>query len=544
LWLRATCTALLAALILSMLAFSVRSFCGPFRIGSISVGSPVNAESIFGIALTLLLIARGRARPLSVRAREPLLRQGLLAVLVVILVYLSFYSIQRSYFLSDDFPLVQNSQRYIDQFPMQTGNVFFRPIGYLIVAVSSIWCGLDPSLWHVAGSLFHCACSVLVLLLVYRLYRSQWAALAAASVFGLHGSRPEAVVWLAGWFDVFSTFFILAGLLFFLGDAAEPRFTKRAAALVCMVLAMLSKETGFVFPLLLPVLIWTQRKLSRKDLPRLAPFFAVGLVVFSYRWLRLGGIGGYAVPATGEPQVFTFNVLGALKVLLLRLWAFLYFPVNWSGQPGLILAGILVAGAVSYVMLLASRPDRKGLLCAVGFVVVSALPALHQLLIGADMEKSRGLYLPSVGFALLLGLVLKTLHPVKLRLLVGGMILVLHFAVLQHNLGIWRRVSTLARQTCVSAARDIRPDTNRVVVRNLPGTIDGVYFFRNGFKECLEINSGHRIAEVTVDPAALSYPEDKSTVVLVWNEESEQIQVIEPEGHQSSTKLIPRGVQE
>ena len=38
-----------------------------------------------------------------------------------------------------------------------------------------------------------------------------------------------------------------------------------------------------------------------------------------------------------------------------------------------------------------------------GFTLLTALPALPQLLIGADLQKSRLLYLPSIGLALLVG---------------------------------------------------------------------------------------------------------------------------------------------
>ena len=76
-----------------------------------------------------------------------------------------------------------------------------------------------------------------------------------------------------------------------------------------------------------------------------------------------------------------------------------------------------------------------------GFTLLTALPALPQLLIGADLQKSRLFYLPSIGLALLVGgLVQSSSQGPRVRLTAAVLVL-FNFAALQHNLSLWEEVS-------------------------------------------------------------------------------------------------------
>ena len=500
----------------------IRAFTGGFSIGPVAVGSPLNAQTVFALCLTFLLLLRSEAGPSRISGKADWGKhRPILLAAAVALTAVAFHAARQVYFLSDDFCLITYTDSYIADFPIATSDTFFRPVGYLIVALISFWAGMDPVLWHIAGAAMHCAATALLFLLAFRLIGSQWAAFLAAAVFGVHGSRPEAVAWVAGWYDVIAALFLMAGLWFFLEEIEKPRWTVRGAALACMVLALLSKETAFVFPPLLPVLLWLEGRLSRGAAAGLWPYYAVTAAVFAYRWLRLGGIGGYADVATGEPQFFSSSVLSVVKVLGARLWTFLYFPVNWSDGRGFLFAGVLLAGIAGCLLLAASRPDRRKLAAAAAITLICALPALHQLLIGPDMEKSRGLYLPSIGFALLLALAADRLPSARLKLAAVCLILFFHFAALQHNLAIWGRVSALAKRTCDAAAGCLEPDTGRLVVEGLPGAIDGVYFFRNCFNECVALRAG---AEVDWRGAYVDGP----ALHLYWDAAAEEIRVRHP----------------
>jgi len=129
--------------------------------------------------------------------------------------------------------------------------------------------------------------------------------------------------------------------------------------------------------------------------------------------------------------------------------------------------------------------------------------------------KSRLLYLPSVGFALLLATVLQGLAHKRVVPCVATCLLVFSYASLRHNLAIWGGVATLADRVCAEAVRHLTPSTERVVVDQLPPSLNGVYFYANGFPECIKMRAGKPV-EVEYEGRHLNI--DGKTVRLRWDE--------------------------
>jgi hypothetical protein len=82
-------------------------------------------------------------------------------------------------------------------------------------------------------------------------------------------------------------------------------------------------------------------------------------------------------------------------------------------------------------------------------------------------------------------------------------------------LAIRRAVASLAEITCAQIVEELPPSTNRVIIREMPGSLNGVYFLRNGVKSCLDLKSG-RTLNLEVDDTGTSIVE-KGTVVFDWN---------------------------
>ena len=197
-------------------------------------------------------------------------------------------------FLSDDFVLVKlaNTIHFAMRplFRTAGGDGFFRPIGCISLAVTSMWAGVSPTAWHLTALALHIINWVLVFMLATQLGRSRMAAIFAAALFAVHGTRPEAVAWIAGRFDLVATFFVLAGLLFFVRSHLT-------ASLLWMAMAILSKESAYIFPLLLVLAPIADLRASRTFVP--IPFF-VTAGLFAYRCWLFGGIGGYRDAPDGE----------------------------------------------------------------------------------------------------------------------------------------------------------------------------------------------------------------------------------------------------
>ncbi len=336
-----------------------------------------------------------------------------------LLVAVGFWRAVGVYFLADDFILVTYYQGFHASaiLPMLTtggGDGFFRPLGYLAIALTATWAKFDPQLWHITALILHGLSSVIVFGLASRLGLSRGPAWFAGALFAIHGCLPESTVWIAGRFDLLCTLFVLSGLLALLTHLQEDRPRRwwyAAASLILMVLALLSKEEAYIFPFLAALLAVSRRTPWRKASIIFALFLIVASILFVYRWILQGGIGGYTDLKSGAPLFGELGLVQTARILLLRLWAVLFFPINWSAQPGMVLAAISAVYVGALVWMAGSGSRRLPLIFPLGTVVLAALPPLHQLLIGVDLQKSRLLYLPLAGFSLMLATAVEPLGP-------------------------------------------------------------------------------------------------------------------------------------
>jgi hypothetical protein len=446
----------------------------------------------------------------------------------------AFWRTLHFYFLSDDFVLVKFANTF--HFAMRPlfrtggGDGFFRPIGYISLAVTSMWAGVNPTAWHATALVLHIINCVLVFVLVIQLGRSRMAAIFAATLFAVHGSRPEAVAWIAGRFDLVATFSVLAGLLFFVRshrEATSSGYVHLTASLLFMVMAILSKESAYIFPLLLVLLLIAEGDLSRSRTFVLIPFFVTAAGLFAYRWWLFGGIGGYRDAQTRKAQALTVGMSTA-KALGLRVWTALFFPINWSVEPGVCLTALMIAYIGALVWLATSRPNRALMVFALGFMIVSILPPLHLLVIGMALENSRLLYLPSVGFCLMLAVAAEGLRGRVVRWIIPGVILAFNFAALQHNLDAWEYASERAKTASAVVMNCISPETEGIGVSGLPGSLQGVPFFANGFPEFIELQrKGARIATKCHGIAERWSPTERATTQrLIWDGTEDNFQCL------------------
>jgi hypothetical protein len=518
----------LTASVLFGLLVSARAIFGPLSFPA-RIRTPINVESFCAISL-MLAFAFNMSRGRSTIEPRPGTPPAFLAALGF-LVAAGFLRAIGIYFLADDFVLVKmaNTFRFADirsLLTMPEGGAFFRPVLHLFMALIASWAKFDPLRWHVTGLLLHGLNSVLVFVLALRLGIARSAAFFSGSLFAVHGSLPESVVWITGEYGLLSTFFVLCGLLAFLGhlqSTRQIRWWYGAASLLSMVLAFLTKEAAYVFPLVAVLLVVSQGIPIQRARLLLLLFLVVAAVLFMYRWSLIGGIGGYTDLKSGAPLFAEIGVVQAVRSMLLRLWAVLYFPVNWSREPGAGL-GVLFAVYIGALVWMAKERARLPMLFPFGLLCLAALPPIQQLLIGADLQKARALYLPSAGFALMLATGLEPLGK-RARWIVPGAILLFHFAALQHNLTAWQRAAEIARRTCTAAARCATPTAKKLSAWNVPGSLDGVYFLGVGFQECVQMQAASRVPEVEIHGGEPHLnQEDNST--LVWNNSNSELSCV------------------
>jgi hypothetical protein len=471
----------------------------------------INLEAVFAVLVILGACARALRSTSTAQTDSTGRRYWLLLLLVIpaaLLWTLTFPLVSDDY-IHIGFALHFTPDKIGGLFTIPAGDHFFRPLGYLSYALDALWAGHSAALWHLATLLIHFANCVLVYLIASQARLARIFAATAAVLFGIHGSRPEAVTWIACRFDLLATLFVLLTLWLFVTSTRQGsnRPLIYAAALVTAFLGLISKEAAYVLPVLL--LIITERPLWR----RVAPFAALTGAVFIYRWHLLSGIGGYQTSAH-TPAIFNFSLVRTANALFLRLWATLFFPLNWTESKQWWLLIAIGAGLVVYVILgLYGRRDRRTL-TFLTFAFIAALPVQQLLLIGPDLEKSRILYLPSVGFALFLAAVLQTLQRPDWRIPAALAMICFQAACLQHNLITWRGIALIAQRACDTVAAAMEGNRLTVTVDDLPNVVRGVYFLHEDMGDCLTVWHG-------VDAKRLR--ENDTDVVFHWDPQSETV---------------------
>jgi hypothetical protein len=494
--------ALWAALTISALLVAARAIHGPYPY----LKTPMNAEGVFalsGIGLLACPARRARSSATLPRTLPPWLAPAIL-IAAALLAYSPTLS---NPFLADDYGHIPNAIHATPaalevQFTRAAADRFFRPAVFIAYAVEARVARQDPIAWHILSLALHIAVALLVFLLAQT--RNHNTALPAALLFLLHGSRPEAVAWVAAQFDLFAALFFLLALLAF-------QHRHRTLSLLPLFLALLSKESAYVYPLILVLLLYIDRVPRARWLRLAGPSVTLTAAVFLYRWSVLGGIGGYRNAGTNQPYIFTFDLLRTTKALTARLAAVLDFPINWTHPLEWWLILTLIAALVAWAVLFTATADRKKLLFALGFILLAALPVHEFLLIDSNLEKSRVLYLPSVGYALLFAAALEAVKP-RIAIAAACTVLAFQTAALEHNLKVWSAVSRLAQQTCSAIARIPGP----AALSDISNTIDGVYFLHTGLRGCIEQSAGHPRPDLylaTEPPPATAPP-----IHLEWND--------------------------
>jgi len=346
-------------------------------------------------------------------------------------------------------------------YPGIPGN-YYRPLFLLFLLLNYKIFGPYAAGWHLVSVAVHMGVTVLVYLLARRLTGDEGTALIAALIFGLHPVHIESVAWISGVTDPLLALFLLPAFLCYL-NAREQSARRRswlAGSLALYGLAMLSKETALILPILIFTFEWLWRDASgssglrlvfertRTAAARIIPFLLLTFVYLAVRWHVIEGLGHTMVPLDIWTILFTWPHL-LMFYLCHLIWPFnlsVFYNVPYVRTPGLVpfilpLAGLAAGGFLAFlgVQRLGRTAPGNGrlavFLCL--WILIPFIPLLDlSVLPVGEIAHDRYLYLPSIGFSILLAMVLRRIRPGKLKLLglpalqaAGVLLLVLVFGI-------------------------------------------------------------------------------------------------------------------
>ncbi len=322
--------------------------------------------------------------------------------------------------------------------------------------------GLQPWMYHLSNLLLHAANALLVMWLLFLMTGKKLPALLAGLLFAAHPLHTEAVAWVAGRKDLLSTFFALLSFIAYVKYRNGSR-QGYAWSVVTLLLSLLAKLMAVTLPVLfllydflwerrqsvtpsransvmvspvepwhafqgntlhaarhpsteLGMTRWTRLTMTRSLFLEKLPHFALSLV------FGIVAMGGKERILAMLSPMETFLVAAKstafyLQKLLLPLNLGVLYP--YQGEVGLLKPAfflpLLALMALAGILLYAWRRSSAGRMGGVSFCLLFYLVALSPTLLhgrkGASVlfAVDRYAYLPSVGIALLLALLISRL---------------------------------------------------------------------------------------------------------------------------------------
>lgn len=343
--------------------------------------------------------------------------------------------------------------------------------------------------FHRTNVWLHVFNTLLILLFVFQLFRSVWAAFLAALLFCVHPLAVEPVTWISDRKTLLATTFALASLNFYLQFTTSRRGLAYYAALAAFIPALLSKPTVLPLPIILLLLdYWPLRRLRENALKEKIPFLILAAI---FAFITLGSQGataGVTVPTSDDPfrtVLLVCHNLGFHISKLVRptnLISFYPAPDPISLANSAVLWGVIVVLGL-IVGLVISALGTQCLWVGFAIFLVAIFPTLGIVGFAKGVAYDKFAYFPSIGILMVIGYVLSRAlrHEngvnlsVRSKTIIIGVLVVtgLGTAGTRKQLSFWRDSETYYARMIELAPDSAEPYFARGTARKAAGQIDG-----------------------------------------------------------------------
>lgn len=321
------------------------------------------------------------------------------------------------------------------QNPNAQGN-YYRPLFLLWLYINRSLFGLQPVWWHLATVAAHVCVTYLVYLLVHKIVRDRLTAGVAALLFGLHPVHIEAVAWVSGVTEPLLALALIPSFLCYLNwrERTEKSRWRFAASLILYVLAMLAKETALVLPVIIfayefglaeraqertkrvqqTVKRSTRDHRIRATIVSTSPYLLLSAVYLIIRAIVLKGVAHSLTPLPLKTTILTLPSLlwFYIKSLVWPVGLSVFYDLPYVTEPTFMNFVLPCVVVLSVAILLWNWARRsRPAAFAVIWLVLPILPVLNiSVFYEGELAHDRYLYLPSIGFAMLVALAIRQLN--------------------------------------------------------------------------------------------------------------------------------------
>ena len=396
---------------------------------------------------------------------------------IVVFGLLVYLNVLGNDFVFDDHPMIEEREIILHPSLSSIKDVLmkhYRPIRDLALMLISSIGGPHPVSFHLANVLIHLLNASMVYAITLNLTQSIRIAILTSLLFTIHPIQTDAVTYVSGIRDTLSTLFVLMGLYYYMEYRKKKGMLRLAVVMVMLIMGLGVKEMAVGLVALI-VLYDLQYKggvrtgklfktflTSISDILRRSPFVYLLMGLFILVALVFYLALHHASVRIQQNEIYwwggsiLFNYMTVPKLWISYLIK-LIFPhpliADYMGYPIVADHPLEFSAWLSIFMLVALfcmtfkwLMDHPVWGFALGWILVTLLPVV-QIFPHHELMAEHHLYLPSVGFSLLVALGIDSMmnqHHVKWAavLMTIGIVVIYSFKTVSRNME-WQNDLTL-----------------------------------------------------------------------------------------------------
>ena len=322
----------------------------------------------------------------------------LFLLILSLIVYKNFIGM---FFFSDDFIWIHHGelikQNFSEVIKLRFTTFYSPVVNFYFFAMQSLF-GNNYVAYHLVGILLHGINSFLIYLFLDKIIKNKLAALLGAVYFAVSFYHFEAIIWIAAILHILVTLWILLGLYFYLKFFEKKNIWFLATSLFCGFLAIITKESGIIFPVLIfGLYVFLQKKKIFKfyNFKHLISYgvLLIAFVVYSYIMQRenvLIDVGNYILSIKAIYPL-SGSLLGLLDVNM----------ANYAVSRPIVLYTLVFITFLFLLIIFYKKRDIFRLICLGLFLSICSFAPVMFFYFGTwhTISQHRYSYLPSIGGA-------------------------------------------------------------------------------------------------------------------------------------------------
>lgn len=269
------------------------------------------------------------------------------------------------------------------------GPKFYRPLVVISYALNHLFFKANPFGYHLTSIILNMINVILVYFVMIKIGGRPISGFVTAVLFLLMPYNAFSASWISHRYDVVMAIFYLGSFLAFASfyNNANRKYSLYYFSILCYIFALMSKEMAVTLAFV--ILLYSYLESKKLEIKLIMPYFVILCSYMIFRFLIFKEIGGFTA---------MFPLYEAIPLNLSLAFLRAFIPFSYMNPYYLVIYLLLFFILIYFgAIYFKSFKNKNKIFFAFFWICLTILPLY-------TIARSRLLYLPSIGFAMLLSL--------------------------------------------------------------------------------------------------------------------------------------------